>query len=1012
MSLGVAPSASRGRVNSYFTRRTSYFPRKSDSHPISLQYFTFYNELRNVCSLKPEFECHCCANAEVSAAIDIPDDACPEDVAHQPPPVGIEEMQFNLYLREIQRLNPSLKEGCLFVDGLYELVSSRLPKAFEGKSPSQGSPRDLLTVHSSGTLLLQKYWHRPDDPTEYSAYLTVAASFVEYIHFTYGPKGVGRFLRRLDCTVEDPLEEGFTFNGRDILSLEFKWNKHMESQVNEQYRLSTLGMVGELLRRHLAKYWCLLAIILAIIIADVALHLVFAIASGDLVAYGHRASDHELHNVSSLVQHGEALVPLLLRGGILLAAILTRFVLVMFSNVLQAFIAVNVSKKLRRNLSSRLHQVTPKFLDDHSASSIISTFVQDVSTIEGVISSGLRAVIWGVLMLITCITYALITAWPLGLGLTAVFLIGQIVANVVSSVFSDHGFAKSQATNKLCNLLKEQIDGFHINKLYGLSEFWMQQVNSVLCRQYSQKARKSFILTKFILMFQMLVPNIIGAMLTFAIILLTQLDMLRFDRGLAIFVFFTTTVISLTAASSLFPQLQAAAVSLGRINALLNSPTHTSNEHRYQQKKVNPTSSLTKVDPRDLGALPVEFKSVCFSYSSMASHWNLFDIDLKVEAGERVAIVGQSGSGKSTLLHLLMKMYEPTHGSVAIGDDTHKDKGGLQVAATFQFNHIFNMSIRDNIRVGQLSATDSEVEKAAEQADLHAWICSQPRGYDTAVSSGGSSLSGGQKQRIAIARMLLSGAPVFVLDEVTSALDPTTEKRVFSKLMEVSEGKTVVAVTHRLDQAEAFDRIIVLSHGRIKEQGTHSQLMAERGTYWQMRTNRQTTPDKAVPILRRRGSLPSEVPLFPATATVPAMGQPLLVTPAFLPLHTLAELGETCVESTVNNTSNTVSIPSIKVINASISRYSRADNSGLAIDSSLHPMKASTPDPHNAPPTSAKKVVVNVASFSDSQSVHQGSVNCTAERRRSQLASIRQDITVLYLDENTESKNDISQYNV
>ena len=1025
----AAPSTSRARANSYFSRRTSHFARKSDTHPISLQYFSFHNELRSVCSLNPTIGCHCLNRAEVSNVVDLPDQPESKGGTIQPKEhfqevqvTGIEEMQFQLYLREIQRLNPCLKEGHLFVDGLYEMVCSRLPKDIESSSPVQSSPRDLITVHTSGSLLLQKYWHRPDDPSEYSSYLTVASSFVEYIHSTHGPRGVGRFLCQLDCSIEDPLEEEFSFLGKDILSLEFKWKKFVEAQISEKYRLSTFGMVRELLCRHLAKHWCLVALILAFVVVDVALHLAFALASGQLFSHGHRPEDH---NISTIEQHGETTVHLLQWTGVLTAAILMRFVVVMISSFFQAYIAVKVSKKLRQKLSARLHQVTPKFLDDHSASSIISTFVQDIGSIELVIATGLRVVVWGALMLCTCIAFTLMNSWFLGLALTAVVFLGQLIVQSVSSALSDHSFAKSQALNKLGNLLKEQIDGFHINHLYGLSEFWMAQVDTILCRQYTKKALKSFVISKFVLLFQLLIPNVIGGFLTFTVIFLTQLDLLSFDRAIAVFVFFTTTVIALTAATSLFPQLQAAAISLGRINSLLKCEAHTSTRKCYQQELNQETkSSPFKTYPPRPGAnaVSVEFKNVCFSYSSMASHWNLFDINLKVGAGERVVIVGGSGSGKSTLLHLLMKMYEPTHGTVMIGDDSSQDDDILRVAATFQFNHIFNMSIRENIRIGRLTATDLEVEEAAELADLHAWISSLPRGYDTAVSSGGSSLSGGQKQRIAIARMLLSGAPIFVLDEVTSALDPATEKRVFKKMMEVSVGWTVVAVTHRLDQADEFDRIIVLSHGRIKEEGTPAELMARKGAYWQMKTNKsmKTSPDRAVPILRRRGSLSSEIPLVPFNTPISSVCEAVLVPPGFIPLHTVAELGETHANSTVNSSATHV-VPSIRIINASITKCSRGDTSAITIDSHPCPVGASTPDPlESGLHSTTRRIIVNLGNLSDCTSTHQGSiqhgsVSSTAGRSESQLGSIRQNVTVLCLDgkdDEEESDRDVSSHHV
>ena len=902
---------------------------------------------------------------------------------------NLEEMQFQFYLTEIQKLNSELKEGCLFVDGLYELISSQVSKKLTGSAPVQSCPRDLFTVHTSEMLLLQKYWHRPDDPSEYSTYLTIASSFAEYIHITYGAQGVRRFLCQLDSSMRDPEQDEFYFKGRDITSLELKWKKYAEAQVNENYRLSTLGMVGVLFQEHLARYWCLIVIIFGIILADVALHLAFAIGSGRLVAYGHKFEEHYVFNVTSILQHKDTIVPLLQWMGMLLGSILIQFIIVLFSNVLQAYIAVKVSKKLRQKLSARLHRVTPKFLDDHSASSIISTFVQDVGCVESVVSSGLRTVVWGVLMLITCITYTLMMTWPLGVSLTVIIVVGQLFVNTVSANLSHQGFAKSQATNKLSNLLKEQIDGFHVNKLYGLSEFWMHQVNSYLCQQYTKKARKSFIVTKFNMMFQMLIPNIIGALLTFSFILLSQLDMLSFELGLSIFVFFTTTVISLTAATTIFPQFQAAAVSLGRINALLNCEAHTSIQKGYQQIKLNPSPS--NMDPQSSAALPVEFQDVCFSYSSTAGHWNLYNINLKVGAGERVVIVGSSGSGKSTLLHLIMKMYEPTHGSVVIGENpTHRDQSP-QVAATFQFNHIFSMSIRENIRIGRLTATDKEVQEAAKQADLHAWINSLPRGYDTAVSSGGSSLSGGQKQRIAIARMLLSGAPVFVLDEVTSALDPATEERVFRKLMEVTVGKTVVAVTHRLDQAEEFDRIIVLSHGRIKEQGSHSELMAERGVYWQMRARRQSLErDEAVPIIRRRGSLLTEIP--PLTGVASSTG-----------LHTVAEKGETVIESTVNTTSTANYIPEIRITSAGHSpspRQQTRDNSALTISSHPHPVGASTPDPRNSLSISGTRVTVDISNYTQ----HSGSTD--SHQREHSKPGARRDVTILNLDGSKEETAD------
>lgn len=847
---------------------------------MAVHMFNFYRELKSVCSLRSPNECHLGCSGSTESLVDEEQLAGLEWLQSLAQEGNLEELQFHLYMREIQRLNPDLEDGCLFVDGLYQLVASRTPLGMSAEEPQlsiKSSVRDLLAKHKSGTLMLQMYWQRPDDPEDYAAYLAVASSFVQFVFSTYGSKGVSQFLRKLDhdSSMADPQAKNFRFKGKDIFGLEVKWKKYVEAAVNEKFRLSTFGMLRMLFRKYLLSYWFRLMVVLLIVFADVALHLLFAISSGRLLSFGFTPS---------------SILPIVQWIGILLGTILVRFMLMLISTIMLATVAVNVSNKMRKQLSIRLHSVTPKLFSDHSASSILSTFMQDVNSIEMVVAFALRTVIWGILMLITCVVFTLVMVWPLGIPLAFVFVVTQVTVHSVSTWLSDHSFAKSQATNKLCDILKEKIDGFCINKIYRLGAFWQLEMNNIIHTQYKRKAIKSLFFTKFIQLFQGLVPNIVGSLLTFAIILLIQYELVTFENGMAIFVFFTTVVIALTAASVVFPHIQTAATAMGRINALLNDKVHDLEEDDC--KKVAPESK--KLLSQQEHSLSVEFKKVCFSYEATASHWNLFDVTLHIRAGERVAVVGRSGSGKTTFLSLVLQMLKPTSGEVVIGEGNH---AGIKVAATFQSNHIFNMSIRENIRVGNLEATDEDVEEAAKQADIHSWIMSLPRGYDTAIHAGGGSLSGGQKQRIAIARMLVANAPVLVLDEVTSALDPPTESRVFEKVMEVTAGKTVISATHRLAQAKCFDRIIVFSHGKVKEIGTHQALLALQGTYWRM-VNNEISPEncaKAVPIIRKRSLklVPPELSVVPLpeqdTPAKILLQKPLLATPNFTPLHPLQE---------------------------------------------------------------------------------------------------------------------------
>ena len=231
------------------------------------------------------------------------------------------------------------------------------------------------------------------------------------------------------------------------------------------------------------------------------------------------------------------------------------------------------------------------------------------------------------------------------------------------------------------------------------------------------------------------------------------------------------------------------------------------------------------------------FERVSFSYEG--SDTNVLDgLTLKLAAGKNIAIVGPSGSGKSTLLNLILRLYEPTKGRVAIdGVDIRKvtrDSLRSHMAVVFQENMLFNMSIRENIRLGKLDATDAEVEIAARTAEIHSHIMSLPKGYDTLVGERGATLSGGQRQRIAIARAMVRNPSVLLLDEATSALDQTTEAAINRTLLKAAEGRTMIWSTHRLTSVIEMDEIIVVSGGRVVERGSHQELIEKNGAYRQL----------------------------------------------------------------------------------------------------------------------------------------------------------------------------------
>ena len=231
----------------------------------------------------------------------------------------------------------------------------------------------------------------------------------------------------------------------------------------------------------------------------------------------------------------------------------------------------------------------------------------------------------------------------------------------------------------------------------------------------------------------------------------------------------------------------------------------------------------------------IAFEGVHFSYPARPGVSALNGVDLMVNPGETVALVGPSGAGKTTILQLLQRFYDPQQGRITLDGIDLRDMARADfrqaLALVPQDPVIFAASARDNIRFGRPEATDAEVEAAARAAAAHDFLMALPQGYDSFLGERGVMLSGGQKQRVAIARAILRDAPVLLLDEATSALDAESERAVQAAVDRLAEGRSVLVVAHRLATVKRADRIVVFDGGRIVAQGTHDALVAEGGLY-------------------------------------------------------------------------------------------------------------------------------------------------------------------------------------
>ena len=231
----------------------------------------------------------------------------------------------------------------------------------------------------------------------------------------------------------------------------------------------------------------------------------------------------------------------------------------------------------------------------------------------------------------------------------------------------------------------------------------------------------------------------------------------------------------------------------------------------------------------------LELKDVRFAYQEKEV---LHGVSIAIPEGSFVALVGPSGSGKSTIARLIASLWDVSNGSIALGgtdirqipQEAYADK----IAFVSQDNYLFNMSVRENIRIGRPTATDAEVEEAARQSGCHDFILGLEKGYDTLVGSSGGHLSGGERQRISIARAMLKAAPIVILDEATAYTDPENEAVIQRSVSKLTAGKTLIVIAHRLSTVMDADKIYVIQDGRIDDAGTHEELLGRHGLYEKM----------------------------------------------------------------------------------------------------------------------------------------------------------------------------------
>lgn len=476
----------------------------------------------------------------------------------------------------------------------------------------------------------------------------------------------------------------------------------------------------------------------------------------------------------------------------------------------------------RLKLLEHLSRLPLGFFQKKQVGALTATVTENVKMVEDIFTKLFGELI-SCLALPTFIAIILLFVdWRMGLAALASAPLAFVVLRASQNYFTRLSASRINSQAEASGRLLEYIDGIKVIKSFGLAGKKFSVLESTLKAQRNLAIKLEVLGGLAIMLFAIVLE--IGFI---AILVVGAYAMLGGELSAPVYLM--GMVISqkyfapFTRAGFLLVDIKYLELAYARIKEILKEPE--------LPEAANPVA----LEPGD-----ITFEDVSFSYDEEDQSPALDSVSLKIEQGKTTALVGPSGAGKSTVAHLIGRFYDITGGSIKIGgtDIRQTSFAGLMgnISMVLQDVYMFNDSIAANIRLGKPEATDEEVIEAARGAQCHDFVIELPDGYNTLIGEGGAKLSGGQKQRLAIARALLKKAPILLLDESTASIDPENELAFRQALAELSQGKTVLIIAHRLNTIASADEIIVMNKGRVVQNGTHSALLKEDGVYadlWQ-----------------------------------------------------------------------------------------------------------------------------------------------------------------------------------